>query len=265
MRLQGPRLCAIAALACFAFAGCTDDITCPEPPQEESAPYIYAFVDQRTGGRTEWTHAEVSCTADPLPSLLIAFINGREISELESQGELGLRVTLDDDIVIWQPGTLCSLGVTTNYGYATATGVMPEGPDVIAPETISLGDTLALSWGRVSDADYYRVDATLFHVGAAPGTASPEPAYGSRDSLSLSAVTRDTSVFFLPDEIGYEGSVVGVVEAISGPYPESGAEGNVSGDGWGFFTLRHSGPGSDFSVNVALGSAAGTAGAEPRR
>jgi hypothetical protein len=69
----------------------------------------------------------------------------------------------------------------------------------------------------------------------------------------LSATTRDTSVVFLPEDIEYEGTITGVVETVAGPFPESGASGNISGDGWGFFTLHQIGPESEFSVLVQLG------------
>jgi hypothetical protein len=238
------RLVVLVLLAALAAGGCSDDLTCPEIQPEDTEPYISARVEQGTDGRAEWAHADVSCTADPVPSLLIAFITGREVSTPAPYDGAGLRVTLDDDVVLWQPGTVCSLGVTTNYGYATASEIVPEAVSVVAPETISLGDSLALSWNSASGADYYEVLAELNHVGA--------PTRG-RQSVTLSATTRDTRVVFLPEDIEFEGVISGVVEATSGPFPESGMEGNVSGDGWGFFTLHQTGPESEFSVAVQLG------------
>jgi hypothetical protein len=240
---RGTAIAALGVLAVLVVAGCSDDIVCPQF-QQDVVPYISARVEQGSDGRAEWAHADVSCTADPVPTLLIAFITGREISDEAPYEGAGLRVTLDDDVIVWQPGTVCSLGVTTSYGYATSSEVVPEAVSVVAPEVISLGDTLTLFWNGAPDADYYEVYAELFHVGA--------PA-GGRRSVTLSATTRDTRVVFLPEDIEYEGVISGVVEATAGPFPESGAVGNIAGDGWGFFTLQQTGPESEFSVVVQLG------------
>ncbi len=72
----------------------------------------------------------------------------------------------------------------------------------------------------------------------------------ARDTLALSAITRDTFVVFLPESVVVEGVVSGIVETVAGPFPESGTQGNVSGDGWGFFTLRYADAGSAFETAV---------------
>ena len=142
-------------LAC----GCSDDIVCPE--LVDTLPYVSALVVQSTGGGGESTHVEVVCTADPLPSLLIAFVNRRELPAVVPPDHLGLVARLDDDMVLWQPGTSCSLEVTTNYGYATAMAVMPDAAAVTAPAEISLSDTLKLTWRSAANVDYYEVSAAL--------------------------------------------------------------------------------------------------------
>jgi len=224
--------------------GCSDDVVCPEGVQDDVLPHISAHATQGSDGRAEWTYAEVVCSADPLPSLLITFINGRELSGVETSGDLGLVRTLDDDVVIWQPGTRCSLEVTSDYGYATATVVVPEAPSVTAPAGIAIGDTLKIEWPAIGGADYYRVTGTFME---ARGAVDP----GDRDMLAFSVTTRDTTTAFTTDSIASPGEFLGVVEAVAGPFPEGGMEGNISGDGWGFFTMRYSDAGSVFTVTLS--------------
>jgi hypothetical protein len=230
--------------AALVVSGCSDDLVCPEHVDTGPTPYISANVAQASTGDSGATHAEVVCTADTLPSLLIAFVNGRTIPPVVPPGGLALVAVLDDDLVLWQPGTVCSLEVTTDYGYATATAVMPEAAAVSAPEAISSGDTLTLFWSAATDADYYEVSAVL-----SPGAAAW--ARGNRDTLTLSRTTRETFAVFLPEDVSTAGTISGAVEAVAGPFPEGGAVGNVSGDGWGFFTLGYRDDGSAFEVVVS--------------
>jgi hypothetical protein len=244
MRRITPLVAAAIATA-LLVCGCSDDLVCPELVGTQ--PYVSALVVQRLDGEGGSTHAEVICTADPLPSELITFINGRELHVVLPAQGLGVLATVDDDVVVWPPGTDCSLDVTTNYGYATAAEVMPDAAAVTAPAEVYLGDTLKLSWRTVADADYYEVSAALISHADAPGFS----ARGNRDTLALSATTRDTFAMFLPESIVSAGVVSGLVMTVAGPFPESGAAGNISGDGWGFFTLRYQDSGSVFEVIVS--------------
>jgi hypothetical protein len=232
------RITAVSLALCLFAAGCSDDIVCPEAGQTDVLPHVTASVSQGIDARAEWAHAEVVCSADPLPSLLIAFINGREISGIETSGELGVVRTLDDDVVIWQPGARCSLEVTSDYGYATAAVTAPGATEVVTDAMISKGDTLRLSWGAADGADYYSVTAVYTEEGG-----------GS--SLAILHTTRDTTAEFTTDSVTPPGEFTGLVESVAGPYPEGGTEGNVSGDGWGFFTMEYSDTGSAFVVAVS--------------
>lgn len=240
-------LVAVATALVLLSAGCSDDIICPEPGPADTAPCISAQVVQSSDGRADSTHAEVLCTADPLPSDLIARINGRDLPPAVPPNGLSLLAVLDDDAVLWQPGTWCLLEVTTDYGYATAAVVMPDAAAVTAPAEISLSDTLKLIWRSVTDADYYDVSAVL----VPDAGALMRGAWSSRDTLALLATTRETFAVFLPGSIVSTGVVSGVVEAVAGPFPEGGAAGNISGNAWGFFTLRYRDSGSAFDVVVS--------------
>ena len=235
---------AAAAAVLLLAGGCSDDVVCPEGVQDGVVPHISAHVMQGSDGRAEWTHAEVVCSADPLPSILIAFVNGRELSGVGTSGDLALVRFFDQDVIVWQPGSVCSLEVTSDYGYATAAAAVPEAPLVSAPAALTIGDTLRLHWPAATGADYYRVMGTF--------TDSPVSAdRGDRETLAFLTTTRDTAAAFTTDSIASPGEFVGVVEAVAGPFPQGGTEGNISGDGWGFFTLRYSDAGSAFTVALS--------------
>jgi len=237
-------LVAVATALVLLVVGCSDDLVCPEP---EPTPYISVFVVQNPGGGDESTHVELACTADPLPSNLAASVNGRTLPAGVSPDGHGFLATLDADEVLWQPGIACLLEVATDYGDATAAVIMPDAATVTEAADISLGDTLKLVWRSVTGADYYEVSAVLLpDASAAAGRG-----LDSRDTLALSATTRDTFAVFLPESIVSTGVVSGFVEAVAGPFPEGGAAGNISGNGWGFFTLRYFDSGSAFDVVVS--------------
>lgn len=238
-----PFVAAPVAIVLFVV-GCSDDLVCPEP---EPTPYISAFVVQNPDGGDESTRVELVCTADPLPSNLAAYVNGRALPAGVGPDGHGLVATLDADEVLWQPGTACLLEVSTNYGHAAATVTMPDAATVTGPAEISLGDSLKLVWRSALDADYYEVSAVL----VPDACAAAGRALDSRDTLVLSATTRETFAVFLPESIVSTGVVSGFVEAVAGPFPEAGAAGNISGNGWGFFTLRYLDSGSAFNVVVS--------------
>lgn len=244
MRRITPLVAAAIAMALLT-CGCSDDLVCPELPG--TLPYISALVVQGSSGEAGTTHAEVVCTADPLLSTLITFINGRELHVVVPSHGFDIVATVDDDLVLWQPGVRCSLAVTTNYGFATAAVVVPSAAVVSAPAEIFLGDELELLWESVDDADYYVVSAVLISDDGAPVRG----AAGGRDTLALSLATRDTFAAFPAKDFTSAGVVSGLVEAVAGPFPESGAAGNISGDGWGFFTLHYQDAGSTFEVVVS--------------
>ena len=235
---------AAAAIAILA-GGCSDDVVCPEAGQGSTLPYVSALVVERSDGRLESTHVEIECTADPTPILFVPFVNGREIPRVDEDGTPGELAILDDDLLLCQPGVQCLLEVTTNYGQATAEVSTPEAPDVTAPSQITVADTLTLVWRTVTDADYYQVSAVLLSgVEAATAPADVE-------SITLWAVTLDTVAVFPPGDLPTWGTLTGSVEAVAGPFPESGGRGNGSGSGWGFFTVRYADAGSAFEVAVS--------------
>jgi len=234
-----------AVLLAAALAGCSDDVVCPELVPDEANVYITARLTQVSddaGGRVESAHAELVCTSDPLPATLIAFINGRELSDVGPSEGLGLRASFDDDEVLWVPGVSCSLGVTTNLGYATSVTLVPYAAEPVAPLESIVAESLTITWDAAGGADYYRVTATLVPGAYVRG--------GQRDTLEFEMKTESPSVTFVPDDLPFTGDLTGTVESVAGPFPEGGSEGNVEGDGWGFFTTHYSNSGSAFTVII---------------
>ena len=62
---------------------------------------------------------------------------------------------------------------------------------------------------------------------------------------------RDTALTVDAAEIPFAGTIRGYVEAVAGPFPETGSVGNVGGAGWGFFTIAYHDAASAFEVIVA--------------
>lgn len=230
-------LLAIAVGLAAALAGCSDDVVCPDGSLDARL-YVSATVVETRGIEGERMSGTVFCSADTLPVFLIASVNDREFPDVVSNGALGLTATLEDDAVAWQPGAICSLKATTDYGVARASVVVPGSFAVSAPGTIELGEALTLSWTASPAADYYTVVATLTGARAA-------------DTVSLFAATLDTAVTIPASNITMAGAIVGRVLAIAGPYPDGGEAGNVTGAGWGFFTVAFSDTAGAFDVTVS--------------
>jgi hypothetical protein len=204
--------------------GCTDDVVCPDPGGSAGGPYISATVSESVTNGGEATSVTVFCSADPLPNLFVVYISDTELSNVGPADEPGIVATLDESQLLWQPGTGCSLKVTTEYGFASAGGVVPRQFVVDAPDTIELGETLPLTWHPSAGADYYVVSFLVA---------------GASDTVTVRETLTDTSVTFGPSIITSAGDVTGHVTAVAGPLPDGGAHGNVSGAGWGFFTVAY--------------------------
>jgi hypothetical protein len=224
----------VAALAAAWLAGCSDDVVCPE----EVPPFVSARVTEIAEGREGSTFVEVFCSGDPLPDIFAVAINDRPLPEpAPSPDRPGFVTTLSETTIVWQAGTSCVLSVANDYGIAGAMETVPGAFVVAAPGTASAGATVALSWTDSDDADYYVLEATM--AGAHAGTtALAEAIYGTSFDVDLS---------------GFSGSgfLSGFVAAVSGPLPEAGAPGNVSGGGWGFMNISYRDSQSLFQVVIS--------------
>ncbi len=206
---------ALVLAVVIACAGCTDDVTCPAPG-DDTAPFIVGSIEATT---------------------YIVSVNGRGLEEPDEIQEFGLTATLEETAVIWQPGTPCTLRVTTNYGFAEAAAVVPGPVVVSAPAEIVLGDTLTVTWDASDDADYYTLHATLEGE--------------SNETVAIEATVEGTSASIEPSSLPFAGDVTGYVVAVSGPFPDGGAGGNVTGAGRGFFTVSYHDAASTFEVTVS--------------
>jgi hypothetical protein len=73
---------------------------------------------------------------------------------------------------------------------------------------------------------------------------------GARDEALFSAATEDTHYTAVIDTTLPGGVITGAVDAVAGPFPRSGTEGNIGGDAWGFYTASYRDQGSLFSAEV---------------
>lgn len=218
----------------LAAQGCSDDVICDDTPPE-ATPYIAARVVESRDPGGDLTLVEVFCTADPLPDLLSASVNDRAVSAVGPDNH-GLLATLEEPSIVWQAGTRCSLRVITEFGVAASGSHLPMPFAVTAPESIALGDTLTVTWRASERADYYGVNVLL--------------AAGTPDERTITATVEDTVAVFLPSIVNVAGELSGAVSAVSGPFPDGGSAGNISGAGWGFFTAAYRDSGSAFRVMV---------------
>jgi len=215
---------AVMILVAMSLASCSDDIVCPDDTIIV-APSITASIVESRLADGDHTSVDVRCVADPLPNDYAVFVTGRQIDDIEIVSPLALLAMLDDDTIVWQHGVACSLRVITDVGVATATELVPGAFAVEQPADITVADMLRLSWEPAADADYYTVRFVI---------------RGARDdSLVLQRSVVDTAVSFDPEEIALPGVASGYVRAVAGPLPDGGTDGNLSGEGWGFFTVSY--------------------------
>jgi hypothetical protein len=227
-------IAALAAIGSALLAGCTDDVVCSNEP----TPYVTARVEEVGAARAGSTYVEVYCASDPRmsPSSLDVSVGGRQLSDpTEAPDHVGFLLTLSDTLVVWQPGVSCALSVTTESGIASGKETVPASFTVTAPETTIVGETLTLSWTQSSGADYYRVRATL------DGPAGTD---------ELDFAVDGTSVSLDGTEVGHPGALSGVVWAVSGRFPETGAAGNIGGEGWGYYSIAYRDAAGEFEVVV---------------
>ncbi len=230
---------ALAAAGLVWVAGCSDDVVCAD----KTTPYIVARVEEVGAGRAGSTQVEVYCASDPRmsPGSLSATIAQRQLSDpVEAEDQVGFLMTLSDTQIVWQTGTSCPLEVTTEFGIATSQEAVPGSFEVTAPETVTVGEPLTLSWTASNGADYYRVQAALD---------------GTQGTTELDIAVSGTSVSLDATEVGSAGVFSGVVWAVAGRFPQSGAEGNVADEGWGYYSIAYRDSSGDFEV-VVLDSAA---------
>ncbi len=223
-------------LAATLLPGCSDDIVCPLD-ENEGDPFIGASVLETRLAGGDRVSVRVFCTSDPLPGIFVVSVSDRSISEISVGDPLGLVATLEEDAILWQNGQVCSLKVTTEWGFATAGEPVPGAFSVVQANDVALGDTLFVEWATAEDADYYKVECVI---------------RGARgDSIILSQTTTGTNAVFEPAEITLAGELDGKVLAVAGPYPGTGTNGNVVGAGWGYFTVSYYDTLSLFGLTVA--------------
>ena len=224
----------VVALAGVWLTGCSDDVVCPD----DVPPFISAQVTEVSDGRAGSTFVEVYCSGDPLPHILAVAINDRQLPDVvPAHDRPGFVTTLSETTIVWQPGTNCVLSLANEYGIASSLETVP-GPFVVAaPGTVSAGGVAVITWTEADDADYYLLEATM--------------ASAFTETTEIVAVVDGTSFEADLSSISGAGFLSGSVSAMSGPLPEVGSVGNVSGEGWGFMNISYRDSGALFHVVVA--------------
>ncbi len=231
---RAARAACVIALAPVWLIGCSDDIVCPD----DVPPFISARVTEVSDGRVGSTFVEVYCSGDPLPHVLAVAINDRQLPDVvPAHDRPGFITTLAETTIVWQPGTNCVLSLANEYGIASSLETVPGPFAVAAPGTASAGSVAAITWMESDDADYYLLEATL--------------ASAFTETTEIAAVVEGTSFDVDLSFISGDGFLSGSVSAVSGPLPEAGSVGNVSGEGWGFMNISYRDSESLFYVVVA--------------
>ena len=64
-------------------------------------------------------------------------------------------------------------------------------------------------------------------------------------------IVEGTTADIEPSSLPFAGAVTGYVASVSGPFPDGGAAGNVTGAGRGFFTVAYHDAASIFEVTIS--------------
>ncbi len=138
-----------------------------------------------------------------------------------------------------------SLKVT--YGKeASAVVAMPEEYKILSPlsdETLRKNEDLVITWNKSKGADYYELEVKInynYQVGFGPTR---------KGEFDTSLVLKDTTITFSSDVVfkdvledtgtlkGGEGKVT--LRAVTGPYLGHTVEGNIEGEGQGYFWCKY--------------------------
>lgn len=228
-------------LAVINFTGC-------EGPAGPEGPY----------GQAEYSvFGEVSFTSDTLPTNAYIFISNissiptvklnQDIIKFRSFYNTG--TSYRDTLRTITEGDEVHLTVSGNQGVAGAVVRIPQqftiqSPD---PDTIYVlpsRSDFTVSWTNSNFTDYYDIYFILSYRYAPIGEETEKYFHIEVDTiLSTTSLTIPASRLFPADFDSVSGWSYGYfqIAAINGPRPEVGTQGNVTGDGFGFFFGRSDG------------------------
>lgn len=209
--------------------------------------------------------SEVVFTSDTLPTN--AYIIVSNISSIPSvkinQNDIKFRDLYSEGSYYWDTlhnitaGDDVQLNISGNQGEADATVRIPEQFSIQSPDPDSIfllpphGDFIA-SWPVSNFADYYHAYFYLNYTYIPIGEETSEYFHIEIDTIfSTTSFTIPATRLFPPDFDSLSSSwSYGDfrIEAINGPRPEVGAQGNITGDGIGFLFGRSNGGNIEIKV-----------------
>ena len=192
-------------------------------PKKEREMFIIggAFIEEYSESKSEWL--EVNIFSDPLIDDAKVTVNGITLEKIEWVSPLypyGLWYRNTTSTLAY--GATYNLSIDCEIGKAEASATMPGGFTIDAPEQIFINSPLAVSWTKASNADFYVVDLWYWD-------------FEGDEDVDTSIVTTDLELIFSGKLFPHYGKISLYVKAINGPVPKPDSQGNVKGDGFGFW------------------------------
>jgi len=244
----------------IAIMGCRGEQGPQGPPAPESPPIcVFGFVYGPTGSDTTSSVGINVYLKEFLPEIPLTKINDIEIpagcfggnSFCYSEYDLAVNpgdsanLTIGFTKVDGSPGTVWAKGVLPGKFAITS-------HDTASEDTIMKGDSVTVTWAPSSGASYYFIDFYFYYHYIDTSGNDESFSYSMDTTLTDTSITFPASMLF-PNLAEIDSVRYGYghfdIEAIHGPVLEGGSEGNVSGDGLGFYLLETEG--GDLQLTVA--------------
>jgi len=191
-------------------------------PQRKGEMFIIgeAFIGDYPEYKAEWL--EVGIFSDPLIDDANVTVNGITLKKEEGYIQPFYGLWFEDTSALLANGVTYNLKIDCEIGKAEASATMPGGFTIDVPEQIFVNNPLAVSWTRAGNANFYVVDLWYWDL------------EGDR-SIDTSIVTTESTIVFPGRLFPHYGDISLYVKAINGPVPKPDSQGNVKGDGFGFW------------------------------
>ncbi|MGB5530790.1 MAG: hypothetical protein WBQ32_12555 [Ignavibacteriaceae bacterium] len=227
-------------------------------------------------GRSEYSvFGQVSFTSDTLPTYTYVVVSNissiptvklnQDLSKFSNFGYQG--ASYWDTLRTITEGDEVQLTISGNQGIASAVVRIPQKFTIQSPDPDSLfilspHSNFTVSWTASNFTDYYDTYFYLYYTYVPIGGGGSKYFEFYVDTiLSTTSITIPASRLFPADfdslSSGYSYGRFEII-AINGPRPEVGAQGNVTGDGFGFFFGRSDGGDIDIRVQNSAGTYSGT-------
>lgn len=138
-----------------------------------------------------------------------------------------------------------TIEVNTSIGTVTGTVALPGSVNSVnlnVTDSLAIGQSLTVSWNNTG-ADFYEISAEFQY----------RDAEQNWHYIPLDTVTTSTSVTYPATIFTRDGEIeIWDIEAVNGPFPSAGMEGNMTGEGSGFFYLVNDL--DDFDIEITVGN-----------